>query len=331
MNPIQRQVQRQIQTVMNNNANQNMQQVIVRNPRFGSRRKLRKSKSKRKTRRKSRKSRKSRSRRKSRKLRSRRGFGRRFGDIKDDIANLNERIVKALTTNYVGESNTKKIIDDLIRFGILEKSILGTISSTLIKWSPVSLIDAVIRQIDFVKYLNNYIKDKLINMKDDLKILVHSVILNLLLYPNTLYQIVLAENPGTNMSQNLINIIKIILEKLIAANAVGPEVTSLLGKIKDCRPLDPYCVIISTILTPTKKESITRFTKLEPVVEPKLAPLVETIMYNLEHHKSTAEIFYKQPPPNPIAARVFITWLTEKMKEAKTGFDNLEPTAFTGA
>ena len=65
MNPVQRQVQRQIQTVMNHNANQNMQQVIVRNPRFGSRKKSRRKKSK---------SRKSRKRRRSRK------FGK-FGDI----------------------------------------------------------------------------------------------------------------------------------------------------------------------------------------------------------------------------------------------------------
>ncbi len=170
----------------------------------------------------------SRLRRLSSSKKSRKSRSRHFGSIDQDIVALSDRIVTVVKKLQPGS-----IYKDLTETGVIKSNRLLGYAMTFI---PIKILTNVLtkfgaidtnKQID--KQINSNIKyildgiDPQIDKK--IKIEIHAMILNLLLYPEILYAFL----PNSNF-QELRNLLNSIYTVLNSKQLIGSEVNAFLSK-----------------------------------------------------------------------------------------------------
>ena len=281
-----------------------------------------------KRRRISRKIRRSRKRRTSRKLRrsrkrrtSRPRAGpRRFGadDIKDKLQNLQSRFEKVLTDNLP----VPELLNNLTSTGVITADRKIKVAKKIVNFAPTLsnyVIGKAINKMDIPDALNKFVKIQLDSIEPpinkDLKVEIHSIILNLLLYPETLYSHLPVEKRNLEGIMSIIKTIVNILttNDLIDANLTQFLQTFIVAKTATTTSSVRYRNAIKTLLVLDKKltddtkitEEVNSIqTLINPILEhikkdeykDVLAPLIDTILYNNTHHRNTngylTEVYY---------------------------------------
>jgi hypothetical protein len=151
---------------------------------------------------------------------------RKFGAIPDDIGNLNKRIFNIID---LSATTSKDILEDLKSCGIVENS--SKMVGFALAFLPLGTLVNIIKKFKTIKpdeYLNENIKTLLKGIEPaldkNLRIELHTTILNLLLYPETLYAFL--PEPTFTSLRNLINDIYTVL---IKRDLIGPEIGKFMS------------------------------------------------------------------------------------------------------
>ena len=179
--------------------------------------------------------------------------------------------------------------------------------------NKLTVVNTFDELINILMKLNEGLRDQLIkqHIPFNLKIEIHSIILNLLLYPNTLVSFLPQQQHNPVGVKEIINTLIIII---IKNNLVGDDLKKFLIKIKDSGPHTLYFNLITNLLHSQsinenidhERDTVNLNNLLEPILEyiqkneykKVLAPLIDTIIYNNKVYQNTnlylRNTFYKQ-------------------------------------